>query len=309
MGLLGRSLQFCRKLSNTFIRRPYNTVNMNMDPKDHIIAYWWRGDVENNWGDALNPILIRKFSLRHPILASEIINITREDVYSVVGSIIGGFSSDNLIIWGSGFIKPGLLLKKPPKLICAVRGPLTRKSIIEQGYECPEIYGDPGLLYPLLFTPKVKKKYKLGIVPHFIDKENDSLKKLRSQKDVTIIDIQGDINDIVSKICKCESIASSSLHGLIIADAYQIPSVRLKLSNNIIGKNFKFDDHNLSVGRRVISPLKMNDATEIGEIMEAMPEYHLEFDGTKLLEACPFLHRTMRKKLLAKITRFQNLTL
>jgi pyruvyltransferase len=38
-------------------------------------------------------------------------------------------------------------------------------------------------------------------------------------------------------------ILSSSLHGLILADAYEIPNKRLVIGNRLLGSDFKFMDY------------------------------------------------------------------
>ena len=53
--------------------------------------------------------------------------------------------------------------------------------------ECPEIYGDPALLYPLFYKPNVKKEYKYGIIPHFAHQENPWLNKFKDNPQVNII--------------------------------------------------------------------------------------------------------------------------
>ena len=49
--------------------------------------------------------------------------------------------------------------------------------------------------------------------------------------DAIFIDIEGDINSVINQVCRCEYVISSSLHGLICADAYEIPSVRVVISD------------------------------------------------------------------------------
>lgn len=98
---------------------------------------------------------------------------------------------------GSGFISSSSKFKIKPKQICAVRGPLTRDLIIKQGIECPEIYGDPALLYPLFYKPTIKKKYRLGVIPHYVDQNNPLLKIFKQYQDILIIDILAGINQVV----------------------------------------------------------------------------------------------------------------
>ena len=102
----------------------------------------------------------------------------RKNLYTV-GSILGT-GMCNATVWGSGYIDKytvGNTYKKIlPKLrkldIRAVRGPLTRDVLLSTGYDCPEVYGDPAVLLPLIYTPNVssdmlKTDYKL--VKHFTD--------------------------------------------------------------------------------------------------------------------------------------------
>lgn len=47
----------------------------------------------------------------------------------------------------------------------------------------------------------------------------------------------------------CKKILSSSLHGLIVSDAYNIPNRMIKFSNKINGDGTNFTDYFLSVKR------------------------------------------------------------
>lgn len=59
------------------------------------------------------------------------------------------------------------------------------------------------------------------------------------------------ITKFIDEVCSCEFIVSSSLHGLIIANAYGVPAVRLIVNGHSIHPNkhdkfrqdFKFDDY------------------------------------------------------------------
>ncbi len=53
---------------------------------------------------------------------------------------------------------------------------------------------------------------------------------------------------MIDNILSCEIILSSSLHGLIVADAYNTPSSWIKFSNKVYGNGFKFRDYYASIG-------------------------------------------------------------
>jgi pyruvyltransferase len=154
--------------------------------------------------------------------------------------------------------------------------------------DCPEIYGDPALLYPRFYRPEKEIKCRLGIIPHYVDKSSKALKNLAGSPEVKIIDIERPINDVVDQVCSCKYIASSSLHGIIVADAYQIPSAWIKFSENIVGNGFKFRDYFASVGRSDVKPLTITETSTIDDIYGSFDNYKIDIDLNALLEACPF---------------------
>lgn len=260
--------------------------------REKINAIWWKS---NNWGDALNPVLIQYLSGLKPFRIREYtINPTNEPIYTVIGSILewpllkNEKIIKNTIIWGTGFMTESGRLHGTPKQICAVRGPLTRDNILKSGVKCPELYGDPALLYPRIYRPTINKDYKLGIIPHHYDKENNLLKNLEDDPEIKILDIEGSINTVVDKICGCNYIASSSLHGIIAADAYGVPSVYIKLSERVIGDGFKFRDYFGSVGRSDTEPLIISEKTTADDIYHKVSNQRIDIDVQELLDVCPF---------------------
>jgi pyruvyltransferase len=240
-----------------------------------------------NFGDALNPILIEKISQKKVIWTATHVDSTHVK-YMVIGSILQ-WADDRTMVWGSGFMCNSNKLNTKPKKICAVRGPLTREKLLSQDIECPEVYGDPALLYPRFYPSNTSKKYKLGLVPHYVDKDHPWLKEIsHKNSDVLIIDIQNNVNRVVDDINSCETIASSSLHGIIIADAYDIPSTWIELSDKVVGKGFKFRDYFLSVNRRDISPLRINEGISLNKIYDQFSEYKIRIDLDLLYNSCPF---------------------
>lgn len=235
-----------------------------------IRAKWY--DEDNNWGDKLNPILINLISGQKVSYTKKLGHLK----YLVVGSILH-HADDNSIVWGAGLISKNHKPKGKPKF-CAVRGPLTREILIASGHKCPAVYGDPALLYPRYYVPKIRQKHKIGIIPHYKDKNNGWVKN----QDAKIIDIQGDINQVVDDVCSCEVIISSSLHGIIIADAYGIPGFWVKLSDKLIGGDFKFKDYFLSVNRE----MKLLNPTQ--NIESQFYNYKINIDLDQLMDSCPF---------------------
>lgn len=247
---------------------------------------WYVGEGGKNWGDALCPYLVS-------LISGKIIKyINPWDTSStfrhyVIGSIIPP-SSNNSEIWGSGIIRNLVNIPTKPKKIHAVRGPLTREIFLKNNIECPEIYGDPALLYPKYYNPKIEKEYRYGIIPHYVDQKNPWVAKQTQRADTLIINILDPINKVVDDIKKCEIILSSTLHGIICADSYNIPSYWLELSNKVIGEGFKFKDYFLSVNRPSTSSIKPTLSSKIEDYTSEFIQYKIDIDLNKLYDSCPF---------------------
>jgi pyruvyltransferase len=196
---------------------------------------------KENYGDLLSKYLVEKISQNKTKWYRP--NQSVKPNYFVIGSILN-YSDKQTIVWGSGIIQKRELVGAQD--FRAVRGPLTRKRLIELGKDCPKIYGDPAILLPLLFNPTVQKKYKLGIIPHYIDYEK--VIALFDNENIKIINLLTlNIEQTTRDILECEHIISSSLHGMIVAHSYGIKSIWVKFGENLYGDNIKFDDYLLSV--------------------------------------------------------------
>jgi len=251
-----------------------------------INVSWW--GTNGNWGDALNHILCNHISGKE---VNKIFTRTEDPIfrYYCVGSILEHVRAENFEVWGSGLISEEGRLKVKPNKIHAVRGPLTRNILIKQGYDCPEVYGDPALLYPLFYQPNTKKKYAYGIIPHNMDKGNAWLDQFKDNPNVKIIDILDPTGTrFVDEVNQCQIILSSSLHGIICGDSYGIPSYWIELSNKVLGKGFKFNDYFASVGRPLNDPIRPNLTDRIKDISHHFYDYKIDIDLNKLLDVCPF---------------------
>ena len=202
------------------------------------MKFWWIGSKhgQGNFGDILTPAILNYFNVNYTFVK----NYKEADAICV-GSIARRAGSGTKV-FGSGIISKKDKLA-PDADWKFVRGPYTRKRIKELGGDCPEIYGDPGLLLPLLVSPSTKK-YDVGIVPHNVDFEFVSKK----YNGYNLIGLgTQNYKNVVNKITECHSIISSSLHGIICAHAYGIPAAWVKSNANLKGDDIKFHDYFASI--------------------------------------------------------------
>lgn len=233
----------------------------------NINLYYWDG--APNFGDQLNVDICKHLFNIDPICTSP-----EKCEAAFIGSLLDDFLCDDrksesfqmyfeescpVKVWGAGFIAgKNKFLKRPfykkefyfrKVSLYAVRGKKSLRRLEKIfGKKYPEtIIGDPGLLVSeLLNLANISKKYRVGIIPHHIEK-NDAVYKNITIKNSVIIDIEASSEEILRNIARCEIILSSSLHGLIAADSLGIPNGRLIASNKILGGNYKFEDYDSSL--------------------------------------------------------------
>lgn len=284
-----RLILFSKKINNALIELTTN---------DYILIKSSRSKplFVNNWGDYISVILVKNLSKSKKVINySESWNIKKRENYLCVGSIITWMTTDSSIIWGSGVVYPDDKIPAKPIKVLAVRGPLTRQYLLDNGVECPEIYGDPALLLPRIYKPHtIEKKYKFGIIPHFRDKKNELISHLTQEdlsKELLVIDVQNvkDWRFFIDQILKCEYIISSSLHGIIVADAYKVPNIWAEFKNGE-RKRFAFEDYLLSVSRNNSSPVVIDGSFSFTNLESLILRDWTppEIDLDKLLSVSPF---------------------
>ncbi|QNN23320.1 polysaccharide pyruvyl transferase family protein [Planctomycetales bacterium ZRK34] len=205
-----------------------------------IPLYWWRD--RDNFGDSLAPEVVGRISSQHTHWTN------KGPKLLAIGSIIQ-FANQDDVIWGSGIHHNFLQRPAPKTKVLAVRGPLTRDYLRSQGVDCPPIYGDPAILMPILHPGTHDPNGSTGIVLHFGDKPY--------YQDINLIDVESDWQIVLARILECSKIVSSSLHGIIIAEAFGIPTVWL---TSRMEKRLKYDDYYESTGRTVNPVASLDDA-------------------------------------------------
>lgn len=233
--------------------------------------FWKRG---NNFGDMLNiPVLnyisknkyefryVGKYS-QHKLLA--------------VGSVLNKLTPYN-VVWGAGSIQKRKIKIPVGCKILAVRGPLTKKML---GINKKIAYGDPGLLMPEIYVPiKLEKKYDIGILPHYVD---HSFMKIKDES-ILMINVKANYKKIINQINSCDLIITSSLHGVLVSEAYNKPVVWIKSpSNRIIGGSFKFNDYFLSTNREKKEPVIWNsNITKLSNDKNILEKGYINLDPLK----------------------------
>ncbi|MEE0859028.1 MAG: polysaccharide pyruvyl transferase family protein [Acutalibacteraceae bacterium] len=247
--------------------------------KNSINLHWWDIHSEKqNVGDFLSTVVFdymkKLYNLPDDYKSKKTIHL-----YAIGSIITGGYQ--NATIWGSGLIrgnetKNGLFwwrLFRHLDIRC-VRGPLTRELMIKNGYDCPEIYGDPAILLPMIYEPKeIKQDKEYIVIP------NHSLNyNYPNTVNTLTCDYKGFIDSIVSS----KLVISSSLHGIILAESYGIPAIFLcEKSLN----DFKYKDWYYSTGR-----YNFPVANTVEEALEMTPADLPDLDNMRknIIECFPY---------------------
>lgn len=228
-----------------------------------IKMFWWRRrsrkqallrrlnvvktEVRENFGDVLGPLLVSTLSgqdVRHSRGAGKLLT---------VGSIFFALKRGDTV-WGSGMIHEGDVTRAAAArdfLVLAVRGPRTRDTLVKAGFDCPAVFGDPALLVPHVFDLAGGTRRGVGFVPHWtqLERFKEEVSKLPEGAPIKLIDVTGDCAEVLSAIAGCEYVVSSSLHGVIVADALGVPALPVIYGKLLHDDPFKFEDYMYSTDR------------------------------------------------------------
>jgi hypothetical protein len=201
-----------------------------------------------NLGDALSAVIVSAIA-GFPARRASFDNPSERMV--AVGTIGHAQKNGFLHIWGTGLdatlnpVDRSLnRYTRPPNtafLIHAVRGRQTANVLRGQGIEVPDVFGDPVWFLPRIMPMgHVQKTHELGVVLHIselTDADPQALVKEAFRRYTIPASLAGSIRLIntftapnfnaftekVEEIASCRRIVSTSLHGIVIAEAYGIP--------------------------------------------------------------------------------------
>jgi pyruvyltransferase len=196
-----------------------------------------------NFGDLLGPEIVRRMRRLHGGSGSA---ATRSRLLSV-GSILH-FAHDGDVVWGSG-VNGRIPLEEYRDVrldVRAVRGPLTARFLEDRGATVPQVFGDPALLVPRLMPelapgPSASRDDYV-IVPNLHD-------HAAVARDPRTIDPRSPWQQVVGRIARARTVYASSLHGLVIAEAFGVPALRITAR---LEQDFKYEDYALGSGEDLL---------------------------------------------------------
>lgn len=199
-----------------------------------VPTFWWDG--HPNFGDALTPLLLPRYGIvpvhREPDRAR----------LAAVGSVIQ-FLPEHYdgAVWGSGAIDDAER-PLPAATVLAVRGPLTAERIGAGRVA----YGDPGLLVGRHLA-QPRSDGDVVLVAHGHHRQDEGLRAFQAKDGVRAVNVHRPAAAVVRGIASAGAVLTTSLHGLVTADAYGIPAVWTTREPALIGGDFKFRDYEAAV--------------------------------------------------------------
>lgn len=223
--------------------------------QDILNVFWYRNSKFLNFGDELNPYIIsflsKKQVNRVRTIDSELVGI---------GSILDWFPTRETPykVWGSGTLSPSNILSDDMYQVSLLRGPLTASLFNSFGHYN---FGDPGLLSSDIWIDNNEKKYDWGLIAHINQFHEPWVKSLLENTPNSIfIDVTHEnMDELMKQISSCKRIASASLHGLVVADSFNIPNMWLWGGNIHRGGQWKFFDYFAGINRKNVD--NVNPAT------------------------------------------------
>lgn len=284
----GREL-YCYLFANSIIGK-YHQIKA----KDHRVNLFdFNPELENksrynnnryNLGDYLGFVVV-EFMLEKRGKELDSWVSRRKHMNSIGSNIFSGYQRST--IWGSGvhhvLTKSFRFLHRYPfrKLdVRAVRGPLTRDILLQYGHKCPEVYGDPAILMPFIYQPKVTETNEILVIPQY---RTENIFRTDHPELKMISMNTNDYKSVIDAIASSNKVITSSLHAVILADCYGVPSVLYRgLSKKV---DFKYLDYYASTGRYDIH---IADTFEEACTMEPLPLPDLSSLQKGIMESFPY---------------------
>jgi len=272
------------------LRESLSNTSWKPTPLGRIAICTYSSGKELNFGDDIGLPLVermlgRRFQLPWINLAARRNGL--QHCLLPIGSVLH-FARAGDYGWSIGMLGEQKLRRKLPNNLTlhAIRGPETRRYLIQNGYGdvegLPPVYGDAGMLVPCLF-PEFKPHWPPKHDTCFVPQLREIRQGLNQSKYAGhVIKPTQDWKVVLSEIIECAFVISSSLHGVIIAEAYGIPT-RLMLERSSEERLHKYKDYYSSTKRALQLAASYQEALTLGP----MPPV-VDFDYRALFDAFPW---------------------
>jgi len=207
-----------------------------------------------NYGDQLTPALLSHYEVPYEWSPPGVADLLL--VGSILSKIPSGWAG---MVLGTGLIREGLSRDLSRAQVLAVRGPLTRDAC---RLPADTLLGDAGILAPRIVPDlQLTEEHPTGVLPHHVD-----LQMAKRHPRAYLIDVHLPPAEVVRAVARCRHLITSSLHGLITADALGIPCT-YEPHPAVIGDGWKFRDY-LGAFQQTVEPGVRRQATPRTAMLE-----------------------------------------
>jgi len=160
---------------------------------------------------------------------------------------------------------------RSPRCRCAAsRGPLSLERLPSSVDPSTITLGDPGIFAADLLEVQPPKRWAIGFLPHLCDRKDPRVSAAAETiPHSRIINVMAHPLRVIGEIAACDFVFSSSLHGLIVADSLNVPNHWMKLSDNIIGHEFKFRDYCAALGKALPRPFGLDSGVDLHDTVKS----------------------------------------
>lgn len=243
-----------------------------------------------NVGDRINPHVVEAVSGQVAVWTGRVDQPHVLAIGSMLSTATGASS-----VWGTGLMHPQYGVGGArAENIHAVRGPLTWRALRENGHRLHDMpLGDPGYLAPaLLGIERKPKRDVVGVVAHYADRERPQIQRLLASDGALDLNVHADPVEFLQAMATCEAVISSSLHGLVFAEALGIPNLWITAGHHVGGDGFKFRDWFGTVRKPQSSPQEAGDGETLRLLASLASLHDTEIDSAALAAAFPANHKT-----------------
>ncbi|NKX46088.1 polysaccharide pyruvyl transferase family protein [Roseicyclus persicicus] len=210
-----------------------------------------------NFGDTLSRLVVERVSGRRVVVVGP-----RQAELFAIGSLMHVAAKHfavprpgpRPILWGTGLLNPIFRREFLDNLdIRILRGPVGA-AICRVPMRA---FGDPGLFAPEAIGPVPARADRVAVVPHHSQMADPAIAAMVARDPrLHLVDPRGAPEAVCAAIASSAHVVSASLHGLVVADAYGVPSTWMDPAEQ---GRMKYLDYAASIGRPLLHPVAIDE--------------------------------------------------